>query len=347
MVTALVALVIGFAAGLGGGALAARLGAPSGTGAVPAADTQASIRAAAERALPSVVLILAENATDQNLGSGVVVSQSGHILTAAHVVRGAARITVHLPNGEERPARLVADDSPFTDSALLQVAPQGLRAASLGASEALRAGDLVLAVSGGTGQFGAGNTTALGIVSATGRTLPRTGVTFEDLIQTDAAINSGDSGGALVNLRGEVIGLITTVIRTGPGGGEVRDVGFAQSSDSLRPVVAAMVASGRFPRARIGIERPEEQHIEIDPAVAAARKLPVQQGALVTAARPDSPAGKAGIVPGDIIVGVNGQPVTYEVPMVNLLKRLPRGARVDLAVLRAGRSVTIQVTPEE
>lgn len=347
MVTALVALVIGFAAGLGGGAIAARLGASSSAGAPLTADTQASIRAAAERALPSVVLILAENATDQNLGSGVVVSQSGHILTAAHVVRGAARITVHLPNGEERPARLVADDSPFTDSALLQVAPQGLRAASLGASEALRAGDLVLAISGGTGQFGTGSTTALGIVSATGRTLPRTGVTFEDLIQTDAAINSGDSGGALVNLRGEVVGLITTVIRTGPGGAEVRDVGFAQSSDSLRPVVAAMVAGGRFPRARIGIERPEEQHVEIDPTAATERKLPVQQGALVVAPRPDSPAAKAGIVPGDIIVGVNGQPVTYEVPMVNLLKRLPRGARVDLAVLRAGRPVTVQVTPEE
>ena len=210
----------------------------------------------------------------------------------------------------------------------------------------MRAGDLVLAVAGGTGQFGAGNTTALGIVSATGRTLPRSGVTFEDLIQTDATINSGDSGGALVNLRGEVVGLLTTVIRSGPGG-EVRDVGFAQSSDSLRPVVAAMVAGGRFPRARIGIERPDEQHIEIDPQVATERKLPVQQGALVTAPRADSPAAKAGITAGDIVVGVNGQPVTYEVPMVNLLKRLPRGARVDLAVLRAGRPIIVQLTPEE
>ena len=351
LLTALVALVVGFAAGLGGGMLTTSLSSTGGSGSAltaPAtADTQATIRSAADRVLPSVVLILAERAADQNLGSGIVVSQSGHILTAAHVVRGATRITVHLPSGEERPARLIADDSPFTDAALLQIAPQGLRAASLGASETLRAGDLVLAVAGGTGQFGAGSTTALGVVSATGRTLPRSGVTFEDLVQTDAAINSGDSGGALVNLRGEVVGVLTTVIRSGPGGAEVRDVGFAQSSDSLRPIVAAMIAGGRFPRPRIGIERPDEQHIEVDPEVAAERRLPVQQGALVVAPRPDGPAAKAGITAGDIIVGVNGQPVTYDVPMVNLLKRLPRGVRVDLAVLRAGRTVTVPVTPEE
>ena len=108
-----------------------------------------------------------------------------------------------------------------------------------------------------------------------------------------------------------------------------------------------MVAGGRFPRARIGIERPEEQHLEIDPDVAAQRKLPVQQGALVTTPAPGSPAARAGITAGDIVVGVNGQPVTYEVPMVNLLKHLPRGARVDLAVLRAGRTMTVPLTPEE
>jgi S1-C subfamily serine protease len=349
LVTALVALAVGFAAGLGGGMLASRLGGrPAASApATTAGDTQAAIRAAVDRAQPSVVLILAESAAGQDIGTGIVVSQSGHILTASHVIRGASRVTVYLPSGEERPARLLADDSPFTDAAMLQVAPQGLRAATLGASEALRPGDFVLALAGGTGQFGRGTTTALGVVSATGRTLPRSGVTFEDLIQTDATINSGDSGGALVNLRGEVVGLLTTVIRSGPGGAEVRDVGFAQSIDSLRPVVAAMVGGSRFPRARIGIERPEEQHIEIDPDLATQRRLPVQQGALVTAPAPGSPAAKAGITSGDIVVGVNGQPVTYEVPMVNLLKQLPRGARVDLAVLRAGRTITVQLTPEE
>lgn len=349
LVTALVALVVGFAAGLGGGMLASHLDAPPAASApaATATDTQAAVRAAVDRAQPSIVLILAESASGQDIGTGIVVSQSGHILTAAHVIRGASQITVYLPSGEERPARLIADDSPFTDAAVIQVAPQGLRPATLGNSEALRSGDLVLALAGGTGQFGRGSTTALGVVSATGRTLPRSGVTFEDLIQTDATINSGDSGGALANLRGEVVGLLTTVIRSGPGGGEVRDVGFAQSIDSLRPVIAAMVAGSRFPRARIGIERPDEQHLEIDPDIAAQRKLPVQQGALVLVTRPDSPASKAGIVAGDIVVGVNGQPVTYDVPMVNLLKQLPRGARVDLAVLRAGRTITVPLTPED
>lgn len=347
LVTALVALVVGFAAGLGGGAVGARLAAPPVASATPPPDTQASIRAAVDRVLTNVVLILAESAEEENVGTGVVVSQSGHILTAAHVVRGAQRITVYLQNGEERPARLIADDSPFTDAAMLQVNPQGLRAIPFGPSEALRPGDFVLAISGGTGQFGKGNTAALGVVSATARTLPRAGVTFEDLIQTDATINSGDSGGPLVNLQGEFVGLITTVIRQGPGGSEVRDVGFAQSSDSLRPIVASIIANGRFPRPRIGIEHPDIQHVEIDPALASERRLPVQQGALVVAPRPESPAAKAGIVAGDIIVGVNGQPVTFGVPMVNLLKGLPRGTRVDLAVLRAGRPVTVQVTPEE
>ena len=349
LVTALVALAVGFAAGLGGGMLAGRLDGRPATPAPAASvsDTQAAIRTAVDRAQASIVLILAEGPAGQDIGTGIVVSQSGHILTAAHVIRGASHVTVYLPSGEERPARLIADDSPFTDAAVIQVAPQGVRAAVFGASEALRAGDLVLALAGGTGQFGRGSTTALGVVSATGRTLPRSGVTFEDLIQTDATINSGDSGGALVNLHGEVVGLLTTVIRSGLGGDEVRDVGFAQSIDSLKPVVAAMVAGGRFPRARIGIERPEEQHLEIDPDVAAQRKLPVQQGALVTTPAPGSPAARAGITAGDIVVGVNGQPVTYEVPMVNLLKHLPRGARVDLAVLRAGRTMTVPLTPEE
>jgi 2-alkenal reductase len=262
-------------------------------------------------------------------------------------VRGASQITVYTSNGESRPAKLLTDDAPFTDIAVLQVAPQGLRQIAFGSSSALKPGDFVLSVSGGTGQFGAGNTVALGVVSQTQRTMARPGVTLEDLVQTDAAINSGDSGGPLVNLAGELIGVNTSVIRTGPDDTEVRDVGFAQSSDSLRPIVAAVIANGKYPRARIGLEFPQQQVLEIDPGVAAQRKLPVNQGALVIAPAPNSPAVKAGVVPGDIILGINGQPVTYDVPMVNLLKRLPKGVRVDLAVLRGTQRLTIQVTPED
>ena len=342
-----IALVAGFAAGLGGGTLGARMGrAPEATS-TPAPDFQAQVRAAADRVLPNTVLVIADLPNSQAFGSGVVVSQAGHILTASHVVRGASQITIYTANGEARPAKLLTDDAPFTDIAVLQVAPQGLRQIAFGSSGALKPGDFVLALSGGTGQFGAGNTVALGVVSQTNRTMVRPGVTLEDLVQTDAAINSGDSGGPLVNLAGELVGVNTSVIRTGPDDSEVRDVGFAQSSDSLRPIVAAVIANGKYPRARIGLEFPQQQVLEIDPDVAAQRKLPVTQGALVIAPAPNSPAVKAGIVPGDIILGVNGQPVTYDVPMVNLLKRLPKGVRVDLAVLRGTQRLTIQVTPED
>jgi 2-alkenal reductase len=346
LLSVVVAVVVGFGAGLGGGMLATRTTPPTPV-ATAAPTTQDAIHGAVDRALPNVVLVLADGPDVENIGSGVVVSQSGHILTAAHVIHGATKFTVYLPDGQPRPARLLDDDSPFTDSAVLLIDPQGLRPIAFGASAALRPGDIVLSISGGTGQFGPGNTVALGVVSATGRTLPRSGVTFEDMIQTDAAINSGDSGGPLINLAGELIGLTTTVIRQGPGGSEVRDIGFAQSADSLRPIIAGVIATGAYPRPRIGIERPDEQHTEIDPQLAADRRLPVQEGALIVAPRPGSPAARAGIVAGDIIVGVNGQPVTYSVPMVNLLKRLPRGTRIDLAVLRGGRTVTVQVTPEE
>jgi 2-alkenal reductase len=342
-----VALVVGFLAGLGGGVLGARVGRAPAAASAPAPDLQAQIRAATDRVLPNTVLVIAELQNSQNFGSGVVVSQGGHILTASHVVRGATSISVYLSNGEARQAKLLSDDAPFTDIAVLQVQPQGLRQIAFGSSAALKPGDFVLSLSGGTGQFGPGNQVAMGVVSQTNRTLARSGVTFEDLVQTDAAINSGDSGGPLVNLAGELIGITTTVIREGPDAEQVRDVGFAQSSDSLRPLVAAVIANGKYPRARIGIEFPQQQTLEIDPQLAGERKLPVQQGALVVAPAPNSPAARAGIAPGDIVVGVNGQPVTYDVPMVNLLKRLPKGVRVDLAVLRGTQRLTVQITPED
>jgi S1-C subfamily serine protease len=246
-------------------------------------------------------------------------------------------------SGEQRPARLVGDDWPFTDLAMLEVPPQGLRQVMFGPSADLQAGDLVLSVSGGTGAFGPGNAVTLGVVSGVERTLARSGMNLEDLIQTDAAINNGDSGGALINLRGEIVGITTTVLREGPGGMQIRDVGFAQAADAVRPIVTAMVNGTPFPRARIGIELPDAQHIEITPELAEEHQLPVPQGAAIVAPAPNSPAARAGIVPGDIVIGVNGVPVTLDVPFVNLLKRVQRGQRVDLAVLRGGQTIVVSV----
>jgi S1-C subfamily serine protease len=305
--------------------------------------------------LPNVVLIIAtlpdtqdeqgRTVEHQNVGSGVVVSQNGHILTNSHVVSGASSIVVYLSTGEQRPARLVADDAPFTDLAMLSVDSRGLRQIAFGASDSMKPGDMVVAVTGGSGVFGQGNAVSTGVVSAIGRTLPRSGVTFEDLIQTDAAVNSGDSGGALINLDGEFVGLITTVVRDAGSGVPVEGVAFAQSSDSLRPIVSDIVRTGQHPRPRIGIEFPGAQHVEVTPELAAQQGLPVSEGALVTSVAPGSPAASAGVQAGDIVVGVNGAEVSLQQPMVNLLKLLPPGVRVDLIVLRNGQQLPISMMP--
>ncbi|MEZ4552848.1 MAG: trypsin-like peptidase domain-containing protein [Dehalococcoidia bacterium] len=355
------ALVVGLLAGLAGGVFGARLSDSdtSAPGAVSTAtpDLQARIRAAVDRVLPNVVLILADlpagqdaqgrTIERQNIGSGVVVSQEGHILTNSHVVSGASSISVFLPTGEQRPARLLADDAPFTDSAMLQVDARGLRQIAFGASGALQPGETVVAVTGGGGIFGPGNAVTTGVVSAISRILPRSGVTFEDLIQTDAVVNSGDSGGALVNLNGEFVGLITTVVRDTGSGVAAEGLAFAQSSDSLRPIVADIVRTGGHYRPRIGIEFPDRQHIEVSPELAAERGLSVQEGALIVDVPSDTPAAAAGLQPGDIVVGVNGAAISSQQPMVNLLKLLPRGARVDLVLLRGGRQVSVSMTPSE
>lgn len=293
-----------------------------------------------------MVLILADSEDERNVGSGVVVSSNGHVVTNSHVIRGATSLAVVLANGDQRPARLLTDDWPFTDVAVITIPPQGLRAVALGSSSTLRPGDFVLPISGGTGGFGPGNTVALGVVSGVQRSIVRPGVILEDLIQTDANINNGDSGGALVNLQGELVGLITSIVRSGPGGLELTGLGFAQSADSIRPVIASAISGTRYPRARIGIEVPTTQHLEITPELAAQRRLPVEAGALVIAPAANSPAARAGIEAGDIVIGVNGVGIDLDTPFVNLLKALPAGARPSLAILRGGRPQTVTVTPE-
>ena len=357
-----VALAAGLAGGLAGGLVATTVGGDgngdegrggAATSATAAPDVQARIRAAVDRVLPNVVMVIADvpdragapDADTQNFGSGVLVSQAGHVVTNYHVIEGATSISVLLSSGEERPARLVSDDSPFTDLAVLSIAPQGLRSIPIGNSSSLKAGDVVLAITGGGG-FGQGNVVMQGVVSATGRAWPRNGVVLEDLIQTDAALNAGDSGGALVNLDGEFVGLLTTVVREGPSG-QVQGVGFAQSADVVRPIVADIIRGGKHPRARLGIERPGRGHIEITPELATERRLPVQEGVLVIDVPANSAAARAGVQPGDIILGTNGVRISFDDPFVNLLKRLPRGVRAELHVLRGGRQFVVPVTPEE
>ena len=362
LIIGVLALAVGLAGGLVGGLAATQLSEDDPPPeASPAAVTATSgltntfdarIREAVDRVIPAVVtvrVVLPERADESgariestNVGSGIVISEQGHVLTNFHVVDGAATLSVVLATGEERPAQLVSDDSPFADLAVLRIAPAGLRVASLGDSGALRPGDTVVAVRGGA--ITPGNSIALGVVSGTGRVWARNNALLEDLVQTDAAINNGDSGGALVNLDGEVIGLLTTVVREGPGGVQIEGVTFAQSSNSLRPAIDDIVARGFHPRARLGIER-VSQHAEITPEVAEAQGFSVPVGAFVRAVAPGSPAADAGIQPGDIVVGLNGVAVDLENPLVNLLKRLETGAPAELAVLRGNEQLVFDIAP--
>ena len=306
-----------------------------------------------ERALPAVVTVIVDLppqrlddgrlVTSQNIGSGVIVSDAGHVITNFHVVDGGESFTVVLATGEQRPARALSDDSPFADLAVLQVPSQGLRSIPFGDSAALTRGERVIAVSGGPVFFD--NSVTVGVVSAIGRSWPRTGVILEDLVQTDAAVNHGDSGGALVNLDGELVGLLTTVVRRDASGRAVEGISFAQSSNSMRAAVEGIIATGFYARARPGIERPTRHHVEISPELAEERGLPVPAGALVIAPEPGSPAEAGGVRPGDIVVALNGVAVDFDHPLPNLLKRLPRGADADLFIIRDGRQLLITVSP--
>ena len=357
------ALLIGISGGLAGGLLATRLAdgpvelpspAVATVTAKPEQPFESRVRAAIARAAPSVVTVVARlpDAVDPDgrvrergaFGSGVVISDAGHVITNFHVIDGAESVTVVLSTGEERPAVIVSDDSPFSDLAVLQVPPQGLRSATFGDSAALRQGDTVIAVA--AAGFTVDNSVSVGVVSGTGRSWPRNGVILDDLVQTDAAVNNGDSGGALLNLEGEVVGLITTVVREAPNGAPLQGIAFAQSSNSLRGTVEAIIGVGFRVRPRLGIER-LSQHVEIVPALAESQGLPVPFGALVLRVAPGSAADAAGILPGDIVVGLNGVAVDLESPFVNLLMRLSRRTRAELLIVRDGRQIVIPISPTE
>ncbi len=308
-----------------------------------------SIQDAIDRTLPAIVTVIADLPSDaggqeglqtRNLGTGIVIDDVGHVVTNFHVVEGATSVAVALATGEQRPARVVGDDSPFTDLAVLQVPALGLRSTTLAPSREVRLGEPVVALGGSA--IAGGNTAQFGIVSGVRRSWPRPNVTLEDLIQTDAAVNHGDSGGALLSSAG-IVGLLTTVIRETPNGLPITGVSFAQSTDSIRPAVEGIIRVGRYPRARLGIER-LDQHLEITPGIAARQQLPVTQGALVTRVAPRSPAEAAGVRAGDIVLGLNNIEIDLDTPLVNLLKDVRPGARVELQVVRNGQPVVVPVT---
>jgi Do/DeqQ family serine protease len=266
-----------------------------------------------------------------NLGSGVIVSPSGYILTNHHVVEAADEIEVALSDGQKLLAKVVGND-PETDLAVLRVNADKLPSITLGQSEQLRVGDVVLAIGN---PFGVGQTVTSGIVSALGRSGLHIN-TFENFIQTDAAINPGNSGGALVDARGNLVG-INTAIYSRSGGS--MGIGFAIPVSTAKMVMEQIIRSGAVTRGWIGVEVQE-----ITPALAESFKLPDARGAIIAGVLRGGPADKAGVKPGDVLTAINDAPVSGPQSMLNLVAALQPGSSAKMKLRRQAQALDVSVT---
>jgi serine protease DegQ len=265
-----------------------------------------------------------------SLGSGVIISANGYILTNNHVVEAADEIEVLLPDGTKLRARAVGND-PETDLAVLRVNADKLPAIGLGSSDTLRVGDIVLAIGN---PFGVGQTVTSGIVSALGRA--GLGInTFENFIQTDAAINPGNSGGALIDTRGRLIG-INTAIYSRSGGS--MGIGFAIPVSTAKMVMDQLIKTGSVTRGWVGVEMQE-----ITPAIAESFGLENTQGVIIAGVPRGGPADKAGVKPGDVLLEIEGKPVADPQSMLNLVASLAPGSTATMKIRRQGRIMEVKV----
>ena len=272
---------------------------------------------------------------ERGLGSGVIVSPDGYILTNHHVVEGAQQITVELTDRRVFNARLVGTDQP-SDLAVLKIDASNLPVLSLGDSDRAQVGDVVLAVGN---PLGIGQTVTSGIISAKGRTTGLGDGSFEDFIQTDAAINRGNSGGALVNTQGELVGINSQILS--PSGGSI-GIGFAIPANMARDVMTQLVKQGRVHRGMIGVGI---QPVTAD--IAQSLGLRDVRGALVNDVRPGSPAADAGVRRGDVIVAFNGAAVGDSNSLRNMVARTQPGTPVTFTVVRDGRELQLRATLAE
>jgi Do/DeqQ family serine protease len=268
----------------------------------------------------------------QALGSGVIVdAKHGYVLTNSHVVNKADEITVTLKDGRSLAAKLVGKD-PETDVAVVQIPADKLTAVPVADSDRLRVGDFVVAIGN---PFGLGQTVTSGIVSALGRSgLGIEG--YEDFIQTDASINPGNSGGALVNLRGELVGINTAILA--PGGGNV-GIGFAIPANMTQQVMTQLIEHGEVHRGRVGLLAQD-----LTPDLAKAFDIRETHGAVIAKVVKDSPAAKAGLKAGDVVVRVNGKPVVTSSDLRTSIGLLPVGETVTMDIIREGKNRTIKVS---
>jgi serine protease DegQ len=265
-----------------------------------------------------------------NLGSGVIVSSEGYILTNQHVVDGADQIEIALADGRTTTAKVIGVD-PETDLAVLKVNLTNLPTITLGRMDQTRVGDVVLAIGN---PFGVGQTVTMGIVSALGRN--HLGInTFENFIQTDAAINPGNSGGALVDVNGNLLG-INTAIYSRSGGS--LGIGFAIPVSTARSVLESIITTGSVTRGWIGVE-PQD----VTPEIAESFGLEQKSGAIVAGVLKNGPADRAGIKPGDILVSVDGQDITDTTRLLNLIAQIKPGSNAKIHLVRKNRELDLDV----
>lgn len=264
--------------------------------------------------------------TEESLGSGVIISKNGYIITNNHVINGASEIYAKLPNGKSFKAKVIGKD-PQVDLALLKIdAGDNLPAAVLGDSSKTQIGEWVLAIGN---PFGLGWTVTNGIISAKGRAI---GGPYEDFIQTNAAINPGNSGGPLINMKGQVIGINTAIIKGAQG------IGFAIPVNVIKQVLPQL-ETGKITRGWLGIEIQK-----VTPALKKAFNLETSNGALVSSVIPGGPAAAAGLKSGDVIIEFNGKPINEMSQLPWLVGNTKPGSSVPMEIIRNGRKETLNIT---
>jgi 2-alkenal reductase len=342
---ALAAAVIG---GLVAGAsiyvLAGDDGGPAQSGPTAQLTVQqtSAVTDVARKARPGVVKIESSKRTNQgtekDVGSGVVLDNAGHILTNAHVVMGAGSLTVTLSDGTQRPAILVGADYPFTDIAVLQIGPTSVTPIPIGDSAKLVLGETVIAIGNPLGDFD--GTVSVGVVSGLNRRRTFDAVRQDDLIQTDAAVNNGSSGGALLNLTGQFVGMPTAILRQSQSGQAVEGIAFALPANRIIAIANRIIAeNASYPRPSLGLS-----YADLSPEILS--RLPrqaVQEGARVNALDRGGPAEAAGIFAGDIITRIGDQDVNLGNPLFNALLNFEPGQTAKVVLNRNGRIIEAEV----
>ena len=307
----------------------------------------AAVTAAAERVSPSIVNVEIRQRPDnrqpspsrpmelRGSGSGFVFTPDGFILTNSHVVHRASRLGVTLPDGRSFEAHLIGED-PDTDLAVIRVNADGLVPATLGDSKSIRVGQLVVAIGN---PYGFQCTVTAGVVSALGRSLrSHSGRLIDDVVQTDAALNPGNSGGPLVTSRGEVIGVNTAVILPAQG------LCFAIAINTAKHVAGLLIRNGKIRRGHIGVAG---QNVTLQRRLVHQHSLAVTSGILVISLEPKGPAHRAGLREGDVIVAYASHPVASIDELHRLLTEEQVGTKIDLTLLRSDEKLTLEVVPEE